>query len=106
MVFVGPLIFITSMPGHSYSGPLQPLSTDEVVLRDNLKTHVSILASEIGERSIDQYENLQRSVEYIEGALLGYGYQVTGHEYQARGKTVKNIGVEIGGKNYRGGPLS
>ncbi len=90
------------MPGHSYSGPLQPLSADEVVLRDNLKIHVSTLAGEIGERSIDRYENLNRSVEYIETVLRGYGYQVAGHEYKARGKTVKNIEVETDGGKLPG----
>ena len=56
---------MTNMPNKSYSGPFHPLSPDEVIISDNLKTHVSMLAEKIGERNIWNYEELEASVNYI-----------------------------------------
>jgi len=90
----------TAMPSHSYSGAWTPLNHDEVALRDRLQFHVNKLALGIGERNIgDHFDSLEAAANYIEQSLQSYGYMVTSQPYAVRGKTVRNLGVEVAGTN-------
>ena len=96
------LSWMTSVPDSSYSGPFQPLSEDEVFIRDRLKKHVVKLADDIGERNVWHYEGLEASVQYIENVLVGLGYQVGRHEFQVEGTTVANVEAERIGTSMPG----
>ena len=85
------------MPKHSYSGPFQPLSGDEVLVRDRLRKHVTTLAGEIGERNIWHARGLEASAEYIEKALIDAGYRVDRQEFTVEGTTVANLEAERAG---------
>lgn len=89
------LIYITHMPGKSYSGSFSALSPGEQILRDRLENHVLMLAEIIGERNIWNYSKLEASVDYIERTLADFGYKVKKQEFKFQDKTVKNLEVEI-----------
>jgi hypothetical protein len=101
-LFLAASFFVTSMPGRSYSGPLRPLTDDDVLSRERLKNHVSVLAERIGERNIKHYDSLKASLEYIENELRAEGFQVAEQEYAVGGKPVKNIETEIPGTRKPG----
>ncbi len=90
------------MPKSSYTGPFQPLSEDEVQVRDRLERHVSMLAGEIGERNIWHPQGLEASVDYIEKVLGDLGYQVEMQEYKVEGKPVANLEAERIGTSLAG----
>ncbi len=92
-------VYLTSMPGHSYSGPFQPLSDRELKIRENLSQHVSMLAGNIGERNIWRYPALSAAAGHIENALRGHGYEVASQVYQPseRALEVRNLEAEIRG---------
>jgi len=85
------------MPGSSYDQPLKPLTAGEAELRDRLRGHVGALAGEIGERNVWRYGALQAAAGYVERSLRDAGYAVTGQEYTAEGKTVRNLDAELTG---------
>ena len=58
LVFIAIVLYMTAMPGKSFSGALAPLTTEETELKTNLIRHVSYLADEIGERNVIAYEPL------------------------------------------------
>jgi len=88
------LIYLTTMPDSSYSGPFQQLSDQEGLLRDSLRKHVVMLAGSIGERNIWHYSELEESANYIEKALKDFGYEIETQEFTVYGKTVKNLEAE------------
>jgi Zn-dependent M28 family amino/carboxypeptidase len=83
---------MTSMPGRSHEGPLPALSGEEAQVRDNLKRHVTMLATTIGERNMRQYyAELERAAEYITGAFHELGYTTKDYAYPLEGKSPRNI---------------
>lgn len=92
-VFSG-LSCTTDMPDSSYSGPFQPLSEDEVFIRNRLEKHVLKLADDIGQRNVWHSEGLEASVQYIEKVLVELGYTVGRQEYEVEGVTVANVEAE------------
>ncbi len=60
--------------------PLPAESASPEALPVLLERHVTVLASDIGERNHEKYENLQRAERYIADSLASYGYDV---EYAA-----------------------
>lgn len=87
--------YIISMPNSSYSGPFEPLSESENLLRDRLKKHVIMIADRIGERNIWHSNQLDATAEYIEEVLAGLGYEVSTQEFETKGVTVKNLEVQL-----------
>jgi hypothetical protein len=83
------------MPGSSHSGPLQPLSSEEGEVCNNIKQHISVLAEKIGERNIWKYDNLKASASYIEKAITEMGYEVKKQEYMVMGERVENLEWEL-----------
>ena len=45
-------LYMTSMPGKSFSGTLPPLTAEEAQIEANLNKHITYLAGEIGERNV------------------------------------------------------
>jgi Zn-dependent M28 family amino/carboxypeptidase len=87
------------MPGSSHSGPLQPLSSEEREVCNNIKQHISVLAEKIGERNIWKYGNLEASADYIEKVMKELGYEVRKQEYMVMGKHVENLAWELRGES-------
>ena len=86
-----------NMPNSSYSGPFQPLSEDEVFMRNHLEKHIVMLANEIGERNIWHPEGLHASVDYIGKTLTALGYDVARQDFGVQGATVANLEAELTG---------
>ena len=92
-------LFISNMPGTSYSGPFEKLTHSEKEIKKYLQRHVQVLAGDIGERSVCNYPGLCAAVEFIKSTFMDLGYQVSEQSFSASGKEVKNIEVELPGKN-------
>ncbi len=90
------------MPLKSYASELKPLTGDEVQLRDRMSAHVSQLASVIGERNLDKYDRLQKSIAYIQTQLEQMGYQVAKQDYTIQGPTFTNLEVVVPGNKLSG----
>jgi len=61
------------------------------VLAEDLKRHVYILSSQIGDRNIFNYGNLEEAFYYISERFRNIGYKVNFQPYLCSGKEVKNI---------------
>ena len=89
------IIYMIQMPGTSYSGPFEPLDTDEVELRERLQEHVEVLGGRIGERNVWHYRELEAAADYIRSQFDEYGYSPEAQVFESGGKMVKNIAVEL-----------
>ncbi len=87
-------LWMTTMPGCSYKGPLPPMTTEETGHEERLRADVTMLAGSIGERNTIHYPALQKAAEYISGQFAAAGYQVGEQSYLADDKQVSNIWVE------------
>lgn len=85
------------MPGKNFRGPPEPLTTEQIALRDELAAHVQKLAGEIGERNELHYAQLNAAVDYIEQSFSTAGFQPKRDSYDLRGRTYHNIETEIRG---------
>lgn len=90
-------VYMTSMPGRSYSESVPPLSVDEVELRDRLREHVWTLAGQIGERNLWRREALEASANYIEKRFRESGYGVASQDFVVAGATIRNLEAELPG---------
>ncbi len=97
LVLASGVAFMVEMPGKSYRGPLQPLTSQEEELNVNLKNHILSLAGTIGERNLIHYKSLQNTRQYIETFLEGQGYKVDSQEYLVENAKVRNLIAEIRG---------
>ena len=86
-----------AMPGKTHSGPLPPMTDEERRVRDNLEKTVRALAEEIGERNTIHYDALEKSADYIRLSFEELGYEARTQEFQAAGRTVRNIEAELAG---------
>jgi Zn-dependent M28 family amino/carboxypeptidase len=85
------------MPLRSHSGPLPPLSPEQAALRDELKTHVTKLAGELGERNVYTPRTYAAAANYIEQTLTHSSLRVTRQCFVAMGERCDNLIVEIPG---------
>ncbi len=90
------------MPEKSFRGPLPALSDDEMLLRDRLEEHVTMLGGEIGERNLWHYSELQAAADYIEGQLAELSYEVARQEFTVENRAVCNIEAELPGGSKSG----
>ena len=97
VVACGCLYWMTSMPGTSYSAPLQPLTQTESELSDELRRHVVTLSQQIGARSVKAPEGLAAAKRYIEATLEGFDYVVESQEFTVDAVACANLEVEIPG---------
>jgi len=89
------LWYMVSIPGTSYSGPLKPLAAEETLLADNLRRHVTAVASR--EHNVWNLPALEASAQYIERTLAGLGYAVSAQRFESGAVEVRNIEVEARG---------
>ena len=89
------LWYMVSVPGTSYSGPLNALAAEERLLADNLRRHVSAVASR--EHNVRNLPALEASAQHIELTLAGLGYSVSAQRFESGALEVRNIEVEARG---------
>ncbi|MDB5711070.1 MAG: hypothetical protein JWL96_3140 [Sphingomonas bacterium] len=87
------LLWMTAVPGHSFSGPLPATTQAEHALATRLRTHVVAIASE--PHNIGHPDALERSAGYIERQLAGMGYVVHRQWFEADDRRARNIEVMI-----------
>jgi hypothetical protein len=97
LVFIAVVLYMTAMPGKSFSGALPPLTAEETHIKTNLTRHISYLADEIGERNVIAYEPLQKTAQYVEDNFKKVGFQVKSQEYIVQMRKVHNLIAEIPG---------
>ncbi|MGV7228633.1 MAG: M28 family peptidase [Nitrospirales bacterium] len=85
------------MPGESYHGPLPPATDELRALEHELRSHVDMLAGEIGERNVFHYPQLAQAAEYIGKTLSETGYEVARQEYDVSGQICENLEAEVRG---------
>jgi hypothetical protein len=85
------------MVGKSYSGRFLPLSDQEKEISSNLRSHVFMLAEEIGERNIWLPQKLNAAAAYIEKVWQTQNFAVEYQEYSAHDVKSANLIVEIPG---------
>jgi Zn-dependent M28 family amino/carboxypeptidase len=86
------------MPGTSYAGELPPADTDLAPLADELRRHVSKLATEIGERNVlNCPRQLAEAADYLEAELSKAGYKVERQNYEVAGQPCCNLHAELRG---------
>ena len=88
--------FEMRMPGKNIS-KTQPLSPDEVILREELRADVQKLAGEIGERNMWHYPQLNAAADFIESSLSRAGLSPRRDAHEIRGQACHNIETEIRG---------
>jgi len=76
---------------------LPPLTVKQASIRDELVCDVGKLASDIGERNIWSYQNLDAAADLIEASLTCGDYKVNRQNFFVEGKTCSNIETEIAG---------
>src|SRR4051794_10954359 len=84
------------MPGKNVS-KVGVLSSDEVALREELRTNVQKLAGEIGERNMWHYTQLNVAADFIEDSFSRAGLHPRRDSYEIQGKACHNIEAEISG---------
>jgi hypothetical protein len=87
------VLWMTAVPGRSHSGPLPPLTPEQVELAARLREHVRAVASR--PHNVGHPEELERAASHIEAALAGMGYAVHRQPFSAGGQEVRNIEVVI-----------
>lgn len=97
LVFIAIVLYMTAMPGKSFSGDLPPLTDEETQIKTNLKRHIYYLSEEIGERNVIAYEPLQKTAQYVEYNFKTLGYDVKSQEYTVQMRKVRNLIAEIPG---------
>ncbi|SEM19711.1 Peptidase family M28 [Syntrophus gentianae] len=79
--------------------PKGPDRFQKQIVIENLHKHVEYLSVKIGDRHLWKGDSLDRTAEYIESAVSGYGYAVERQSYSSYGKTVSNLIVEKRGES-------
>jgi peptidase M28-like protein len=74
-----------------------PLSPDEIVLREELRSNVQKLAGEVGERNMWHYAQLNAAADFIEDSFSRAGLRTRRDSYEMRGQPCHNIESEIPG---------
>lgn len=95
------LWYMLAMPGASSTGVLEPLIADQRVLVENLRRHVTTVASREHNLHNDPAE-LEVAARHIEFTLLGLGYAAAAQRFVVEGKEVRNIEAEVAGGSRAG----
>lgn len=97
LIVGGGILYMTYMPGKSYSGVLPPLTTEQERLADRLEKHIAVLSEEIGERNLWRDGTLDSTADYIEETLQAMGYAVSSQAYTVQGTSVRNLEAVLSG---------
>lgn len=95
----GALFWFTAMPGQPpVIGRTGDLNSNDHALIRSLRTHVNVLAGEIGERNFQKPARLTRAAEYIEKQMRVTGVRVVREAYSLREQQFFNLVAEIPGE--------
>ncbi|MEW6746226.1 MAG: M28 family peptidase [Planctomycetota bacterium] len=94
------LVWMTRVPGASYSGPLLPLTPEEIELSQRLHRHVARLAQEIGERHVWRPAALGAAAAYVAETLGAHGFAVREEPYTVEGRRTSNLLAELPGTTH------
>jgi hypothetical protein len=89
----GAVRYMTTAPDSVFEAAQLSFTREDVLLRDRLKDHVAAISA--GERNIAHYDGLERTAQYLEAALRGFGYGIGWQTYTVGGKDVRNIEATI-----------
>jgi len=89
------LWYMVGIPGTSYSGALRPLTDDERLIAQNLREHVTAIASH--EHNVFKPAELEAAAQHIEKSLAALGYAVALQRFPGGPVEVRNIEVEVKG---------
>jgi len=64
------------------------------MVRENLYKHVEYLSVNIGDRHLWKNDSLAKAADYIQSALVAYGYDVWRQTYPCYGKCISNLIAE------------
>jgi Peptidase family M28 len=81
--------YMTTAPDSLFEAAQLSFTREDVLLRDRLKDHVATISA--GERNIAHHEGLERTAQYLESALRGFGYAIGWQTYTVKGKDVRNV---------------
>ncbi len=87
------LLWMTAVPGRSYSGPLPPLSPAQTGLAGRLRDHVESIAGQ--PHNVAHPEALEAAARYLEAQLLAFGYPVHRQSFAVGGARARNIEVVV-----------
>lgn len=90
---VGFFLWMTSVPGSSWAGPLPSLTAEQAQIAGHLRADVAAIASE--PHNVAHPAALERAAAYLEGRLRALGYPVQRQPFQAGGQQVRNLEVVI-----------
>ncbi len=100
-VFVLPALvtwwLMVRMPGESFHKAPPPLTSAELILRDELRADVQRLAGDIGERNLAHYDQFKGAADFIAQSFAQAGWTPRRDGYDVDGKLCENIEVEIRG---------
>lgn len=85
------------MPGRSHRGAPPSLSEAQTLLAERLAGHGRVLAGEIGERNLWHPQALEAAAAYVEQSFAAAGLEVVAQAYDAEGRAVRNLEVELPG---------
>lgn len=77
------------------------MAGSEAALPARLRGHVQQLADGVGPRHLGRGDSLAAAAAYIEASLAGFGYRVASQRFEADGRPVRNLEVELAGTNRR-----
>lgn len=87
----------TPTPSPATASPLAPTWKADPILRDNLKSHVVMLAETIGPRNTETPEGYKKAAAYLEAQLSKHGYKVQKQTYDVEGQSCVNLWAEKAG---------
>jgi hypothetical protein len=87
------LLWMTAVPGHSWSGPLPPLGAGETALAGRLRADVGGIAAE--PHNVAHPQALERSARYLEARLAALGYKIVSQRFRSGGVDVRNLEVAV-----------
>lgn len=87
------LLWMTSVPGRSFTGPLPALTPDQARLAGRLRAHVTAIGST--PHNVAHPEALEKAALHIETALAEIGYTVRRQAFRTDGRAVRNLEVVI-----------
>jgi len=90
---IGFFLWMTSVPGTSFAGPLPPLTAAQTAIARQLRADVTAIASE--PHNVAHPEALERAAAYLEGRLRALHYSVQPQVFAAGGQQVRNLEVVI-----------
>lgn len=88
---------MTRMPLRSYTGPLPPLTSQQLETANRLSQHVKYLSETIGERNLSRAGTLQAATDYLQSQLKEVGYSPSEQTYLVQGRQVRNLEVILPG---------